>query len=250
MARIIAIILQKGGTAKSVTTANLGMALAEFGDRVLLIDMDPQASLTESLGIKPAELTSSLNEVLSGEADLTDVARAVGPLTLIPSVIDLASAELLMSAEVGRDQILTEALGPVLDQYDWILIDCPPSLSLLTLNALTAADDYLVPCETQFLALRGLDHLTRTVERIRRRTNPRLKLLGILPTKYNPRTTLDNEVLAELRARYPGKVFEPIKFSVRFSESTVAGKALLEYDPKHAGAQSYRDLAKEIRRAS
>ncbi|MFV9505977.1 MAG: ParA family protein [Oscillochloridaceae bacterium umkhey_bin13] len=249
MARIVAIILQKGGTAKSVTTANLGMALAERGQRVLLIDLDPQASLTESLGVKPTDLHRSLHEVLIGEAALREVALPIGPLTLIPSVIDLASAELLMSAEVGRDQILTEALAPVLDQFDWILIDCPPSLSLLTLNALTAADEYLVPCETQFLALRGLDHLTKTIERIRRRTNPRLGLLGVLPTKYNPRTTLDNEVLAELRARYPGKVFEPIKFSVRFSESTVAGKALLEYDPKHPGAQSYRDLAEVVSRA-
>lgn len=250
MARIVAIILQKGGTAKSVTTANLGMGLAERGQRVLLIDLDPQASLTESLGVKPTDLTKSINEVLMGEATILDVALPVGPLTLIPSVIDLASAELLMSAEVGRDQILTEALAPALDRYDWILIDCPPSLSLLTLNALTAADEYLVPCETQFLALRGLDHLTKTIDRIKRRTNPRLKLLGVLPTKYNPRTTLDNEVLAELRDRYPGKVFEPIKFSVRFSESTVAGKALLEYDPKHAGAQAYRDLAEVISRAS
>jgi len=249
MARIIAIILQKGGTAKSVTTANLGIALAERGQRVLLVDLDPQASLTESLGLKPTDLTKSLYEVLIGEAAITGVSVPVGGITLVPSVIDLASAELLMSAEVGRDQILTEALAPVIDQYDWILIDCPPSLSLLTLNALTAADSYLVPCETQFLALRGLDHLTRTIERVKRRTNPRLKLLGVLPTKYNPRTTLDNEVLAELRARFPGKVFEPVKFSVRFSESTVAGKALLEYDPKHAGAQSYRDLAEVISRA-
>ena len=250
MARIVAIILQKGGTAKSVTTANLGMALAERGQRVLLIDLDPQASLTESLGVKPTDLVKSLHEVLMGEATLAEVALQVGPLNLIPSVIDLASAELLMSAEVGRDQILTEALAPAIDRYDWILIDCPPSLSLLTLNALTAADEYLVPCETQFLALRGLDHLTKTIERIRRRTNPRLKLLGVLPTKYNPRTTLDNEVLAELHERYPGKVFHPIKFSVRFSESTVAGKALLQYDPKHVGAQAYRDPAEVISRAS
>ncbi len=249
MARIIAIILQKGGTAKSVTTANLGMALAERGQRVMLVDLDPQASLTESLGLKPSDLTMSLYEVLMGEAAITDVCVSVGPLTLVPSVIDLASAELMMSAEVGRDQILTEALAPVLDTYDWIIIDCPPSLSLLTLNALTAADSYLVPCETQFLALRGLDHLTRTIERVKRRTNPRLKLLGVLPTKYNPRTTLDNEVLEELRTRFPGKVFDPVKFSVRFSESTVAGKTLLEYDPKHVGAQSYRDLAEVISRA-
>jgi chromosome partitioning protein len=249
MARIIAIILQKGGTAKSVTTANLGMALAERGQRVLLLDLDPQASLTESLGVKPTDLTRSLHEVLLGEVALLDVAIPIDSFTLIPSVIDLASAEILMSAEVGRDQILTEALAPALDQFDWILIDCPPSLSLLTLNALTAADEYLVPCETQFLALRGLDHLTRTIERIKRRTNPRLRLLGVLPTKFNPRTTLDNEVLAELHTRYPGKVFDPVKFSVRFSESTVAGKPLLAYDPKHPGAQTYRDLAEVISRA-
>jgi chromosome partitioning protein len=249
MARIIAIILQKGGTAKSVTTANLGMALAERGQRVLLLDLDPQASLTESLGVKPTDLTRSLHEVLLGEVALLDVAIPIDSFTLIPSVIDLASAEILMSAEVGRDQILTEALAPALDQFDWILIDCPPSLSLLTLNALTAADEYLVPCETQFLALRGLDHLTRTIERIKRRTNPRLRLLGVLPTKFNPRTTLDNEVLAELPTRYPGKVFDPVKFSVRFSESTVAGKPLLAYDPKHPGAQTYRDLAEVISRA-
>ena len=250
MARIVAIILQKGGTAKSVTTANLGMALAERGQRVLLVDLDPQASLTESLGIKPTDLKQSLYEVLMGEAPLADVSLAVGPLTLVPSVIDLASAELLMNAEVGRDQILTEALGSVVDHYDWILIDCPPSLSILTLNALTAADCYLVPCETQFLALRGLDHLTKTIERVKRRTNPQLTLLGVLPTKYNPRTVLDNDVLAELRARYPGKVFEPIKFSVRFSESTVAGQPLVIYDPKHPGAQAYRDLSEVISRGT
>lgn len=250
MARIVAIILQKGGTAKSVTTANLGTALAEQGQRVLLIDLDPQASLTESLGVKPTDLQRSLHEVLMGEIALPDVSIPIGHITLVPSVIDLASAELFMNAEVGRDQILTEALAPVLDQYDWILIDCPPSLSLLTLNALTAADSYLVPCETQFLALRGLDHLTKTIERVKRRTNPRLTLLGVLPTKFNPRTVLDNDVLAELRSRYPGKVFEPIKFSVRFSESTVAGQPLIIYDPKHPGAQAYRELAEVISRAS
>lgn len=153
------------------------------------------------------------------------------------------------AAQLSQLPLLTETLAPALDQFDWILIDCPPSLSLLTLNALTAADEYLVPCETQFLALRGLDHLTRTIERIKRRTNPRLRMLGVLPTKFNPRTTLDNEVLAELHERYPGKVFEPVKFSVRFSESTVAGKPLLAYDPKHPGAQTYRDLAEVISRA-
>jgi chromosome partitioning protein len=246
MARILAVILQKGGTAKSVTTANLGVALAERGQRVLLVDLDPQASLTELLGINPATLSATIYDVLLGERILADTLVPVSGVDLAPSIIDLASAESQLSNEVGRDQILTEALAPLAAVYDWILIDCPPSLGLLTINALTAADAYLVPCETQFLALRGLDHLQKTVDRVRRRTNPRLQLLGVLPTKFNPRTTLDNEVLAELEQRFPGKVFEPIRFSVRFSEATVAGKPLLEYDPKHAGAQAYRELAEVI----
>lgn len=246
MGKIVAVILQKGGTGKSATVANLGAALARLEQKVLAIDLDPQASLTDSLGISPSDLTHSIYEVLLGRKGLADILIKAGEMTLCPSTIDLAALEGQLSQQVGREQVLSEALADVAAAYDWILLDCPPSLGLLTINALTAADLFLIPCQTNYLALRGLDHLLDTVRLVQRRTNPRLRLLGVLPTLYDARTVHHNEVLDELQRRFPGQVFEPVRMSVKFAESSVAGQPLVVSSPSNPVSKTYLELAKRV----
>jgi chromosome partitioning protein len=248
MARIIALANQKGGVGKTTSTINLGAALAECGRRVLLVDVDPQASLTDALGIDASALPHSIYDVLTDGLALTTIVQQVGTLTVAPATIDLAVAEMQLLNEVGREQILSDALATVVDAYDEVLIDCPPSLGILTINALTAADAVIVPVECQYLALRGLTQLMQSIEKIRRRTNPRLILLGVLPTMYDNRTVHEQEVLERLHAQFPHQVFTPIRRSVRFAETTVAGQSMLEYDAQHPGAQAYRALAAEVLR--
>lgn len=246
MGKIVAVILQKGGTGKSATVANLGAALARLGQKVLAVDLDPQASLTDSLGISPSDLKHSIYEVLLGRIGLADILIKAGEMTLCPSTIDLAALEGQLSQQVGREQVLSEALADVAGAYDWILLDCPPSLGLLTINALTAADLFLIPCQTNYLALRGLDHLLDTVRLVQRRTNPRLRLLGVLPTLYDARTVHHNEVLAELQKRFPGQVFEPVRMSVKFAESSVSGQPLVVSSPSNPVSKTYFDLAQRV----
>lgn len=246
MARIIALANQKGGVAKTSSAINLGAALAEQGRRVLLIDLDPQASLTAALGINPADLPASIHEVLMHKMTMPDILVATASLQVAPATIDLAEAEVHLLNEVGREQVLAEALADVAEAFDDILIDCPPSLTQLTINALTAADGVLVPIDCSFLALRGLDQLMNTITKIRRRSNPQLRFLGVLPTMYEARTLHERDVLAKLEQRFPGQVFAPIPRSVRFRDSTLAGVPMLTYDPTHAGSEAYRTLAREV----
>ena len=167
-------------------------------------------------------------------------------MTIAPATIDLAAAEMQLINDVGREHILADALAPVVGRFDDVLIDCPPSLGILTINALTAADSVLIPVECHYLALRGLDQLMQSVAKIQRRTNPRLSLLGVLPTMYDARTVHEQEVLGDLRERFPGKVFAPIRRSIRFAETALAGRSMLDYDPSHPGAHDFQNLAEEL----
>lgn len=246
MARIIALANQKGGVAKTSSAINLGAALAELGHRVLLIDLDPQASLTAALGIDPADLSASIHEVLMHKMAMPGILVSAAGLQVAPATIDLAEAEVHLLNEVGREKVLIEALADVAGAFDDILIDCPPSLGQLTINALTAADAVLVPIECSYLALRGLDQLMNTIAKIQRRSNAQLRLLGILPTMYEGRTLHEREVLTNLQERFPDQVFTPIPRSVRFRDSTLAGVPLLTYDSSHPGSVAYRTLAREV----
>lgn len=250
MARIITLANQKGGVAKTSSAINLGAALAELDYRVLLVDLDPQSSLTAAIGIDPATLTASIYDVLVRHHRIADTILSSGKLYVAPATIDLAAAEAHLLTEVGREHVLSDALADVADQYDFILIDCPPSLGQLTINGLSSADQVLVPTECQYLALRGMEQLMDSIQKVQRRTNPRLKLLGILPTMFENRTVHEQEVLEILQHRFPDKVFAPIRKSIRFPESTVAGKPLLDYDPTHPGADAYRTLAREVLHAA
>lgn len=250
MARILALANQKGGVGKTTSAINLGAAMAAAGRRVLLVDIDPQASLTDALGIDASHLARSIYDVLLGEVPIGSILQDTGTLTVAPATIDLAAADMQLINEVGRERLLADALAPVTESFDEILIDCPPSLGLLTVNALTAADAVIIPVECHYMALRGLTQLAQSIEKIQRRANARLRILGVLPTMYDPRTVHEHEVLEELRNLFPGRVYTPIRRSIRFAETALAGKPMLDYDPAHAGAQAYRSLAEEVLHAS
>ncbi len=249
MAQVIAIANTKGGVGKTTTAINLGAGLHKLGKRVLLVDLDPQSALTASLGINPAEITRSVYNVMIDDGTrASDVIQTtVSGLDVLPATIDLSAAELELVSEIGRESILRDALEPVTGNYDYILIDCNPSLGLLTVNALTAADGVIIPLQCEYLAMRGLQLLLRSIERVRTKLNPKLKITGILPTMFDARTTHSNEVLDEARNAFGSKVFDVvIKSSVRFKEAPVSGQSLLDYAPTHEGARAYRKLAEVI----
>jgi chromosome partitioning protein len=248
--RIIALANQKGGVGKTTSTINLGAALAELGQRVLIVDFDPQGGCALGLGVEPSSLEVSVyNALLDRNCDVESVIvkTSVHNLELLPSNIDLAAAELMLVQEVAREQSLMRVLAPLRSRYDFILIDCPPSLGLLTINALTAADGVIVPLETEYYALRGMGLLMDSIDRIRERLNPRLHVDGIVATMVDTRTLHSKEVLERVREAFGSRLFDtPIRKTVRFAEAPVAGEPILTYAPSSAGATAYRNLAKEV----
>jgi len=247
---LIAMCNQKGGVGKTTTTINLGAALVELGRRVLLIDFDPQGSLSVGLGVNSHNLEASVYDVLMRRG--TDAASVIVPtkvpgLDLLPANIDLSAAEVQLVSEVAREHTLSRAIAPLKPLYDTILIDCAPSLGLLTVNALTCADGVLIPLESEFFALRGVAMLTDTIAKVRERLNHRLQLIGILGTMYDPRTLHNREVLDRVREAFGDTVFTTkIRRTVKFPETTVAGEPITTYAPSSPGAEQYRNLAKEV----
>jgi len=251
MARVLAVANQKGGVGKTTTVINLAVALAELGHRVLVVDLDPQSALSIGAGVDMATLSRSVYDVLiNPDLPARDVIRSLRPglaLDLLPSNIDLAGAEMELMSEIGREAILRERLDGLRAEYDFIIIDTPPSLGLLTINALTAADGIIVPLQCEYLAMRGMQQLLQTIRKVQTKINPRLEIVGILGTMYDSRTIHAREVLEEVRAVFGDLVFEPvIKKSIRFAEAPVVNMSLIEYDPRHDGSEAYRQLAKEI----
>ncbi len=249
-AKVIAMCNQKGGVGKTTSTINLGAALAEYGRKVLLVDLDPQGALSAGLGVPHYELAHTIHNLLvEPRVAIDDVLMQtrIENLDLVPSNIDLSAAEIQLVNEVGREHSLTRALRPVLDRYDYLLVDCQPSLGLLTVNGLACADGVLIPTECEYFSLRGLALLTDTVEKVRDRLNPKLEISGILLTRYDPRTVNSREVMARVVERFGDLVFDTvITRTVRFPETTVAGEPITTWAPKSGGAQAYRALAREV----
>jgi chromosome partitioning protein len=249
-ARVIAMCNQKGGVGKTTTTINLGAALAEYGRRVLLVDFDPQGALSVGLGVNPHELDRTVyNLLMERGCTLDDVLLKTNlpGLDLLPGNIDLSAAEVQLVGEVAREQVLLRALEPVLDDYDIVLIDCQPSLGLLTVNALTAAHGVIVPLECEFFALRGVALLVDTINKVQERLNRGLQIDGILATMYDARTLHGREVLARVVEAFDDTVFHTvINRTVRFPETTVVGEPITTYASASAGATAYRQLAREV----
>jgi chromosome partitioning protein len=249
-ARVIALVNQKGGVGKTTTTINLGASLAEYGRRVLLVDFDPQGALSVGLGVNPMELDRTVyNLLMERGVNIDDILlKTVTPgMDLLPSNIDLSAAEVQLVTEVARESSLARALKPAMSEYDYIIIDCQPSLGLLTVNALTAAHSVIVPLECEFFALRGVALLTETIEKVRERLNPELELDGILATMYDARTVHSREVLARVVQAFGDQVFHTvIGRTVRFPETTVAGEPITSYASSSVGAAAYRQLAREV----
>ena len=246
MANVIALANQKGGVAKTTTTLNLGVALRELGHRVLVIDLDPQGNLTMSQGMNPDAIERSMFDVLVHRVPISDIIKTVEVDVAVAS-IDLAGAELALSALIGRERALEKALVEVRDRYDYVLIDTPPSLGLLTINAFVAADGVIVPVQCEYLSLRGLVQLENTLAMVRENLNPRVRVQGIVPTMYDGRTLHAREAIEILEEHFGDLVYGTrIRKTVRYAEAPVKGSSVLKYDPTGPAAQAYRDLAKEV----
>jgi chromosome partitioning protein len=246
MAKVIAFANQKGGVAKTTTTLNLGVALGELGNRVLLIDLDPQGNLTMSQGMNPDAIERSMFDVLVHRVPISDVIHTV-EVDIAVASIDLAGAELSLSSMIGRERALDKALVEVRDRYDYILLDTPPSLGLLTINAFVAADGVIVPVQCEYLSLRGLVQLENTLAMVRENLNPSVRVQGIVPTMYDGRTLHAREAIEILEEHFGDLVYETrIRKTVRYAEAPVKGSSVLRYDPTGPAAQAYRDLAKEV----
>ncbi len=249
-ARVIAMCNQKGGVGKTTTTINLGAALAEVGRRVLLVDFDPQGALSVGLGVPVNELDVTVyNLLIERGHDIRDVIKHTRwqGLDVLPANIDLSAAEMKLVSEVAREQILAGVLRPVLDDYDVVLIDCQPSLGLLTVNALTAAHGVIIPLECEFFAMRGVALLVETIAKITDRLNPRLEVDGILATMYDGRTLHSREVVASVVEHFGDQVFHTvISRTVKFPDASLAAEPITTYDATHKGADAYRQLAREL----
>ena len=244
--RVIALANQKGGVAKTTTTLNLGVAFKEMGHRVLLIDLDPQGNLTMSQGLNPDAIECSMFDVLVHRIPISDVIEHV-EVDLAVSSIDLAGAELALSAMMGRERALEKALVEVREKYDFILIDTPPSLGLLTINAFVAATGVIVPVQCEYLSLRGLVQLENTLAMVRENLNPRVGVEGIVPTMYDGRTLHSREAIEILEENFGDLVYRTrIRKTVRYAEAPVKGSSVLKYDPTGPAAEAYRELAKEV----
>jgi chromosome partitioning protein len=241
---VFAVANQKGGVAKTTTVHALGAALAEQGRRVLLVDLDPQGCLTFSLGIDPNVLARSLHDVFVHRTAAAEVLLKIGDLHLLPATIDLAGTEVHLLTRAGREYALARALDPIKGDYDFVLVDCPPSLGVLTINGLTAADEVLVPLQCETLSHRGVGQLLETIEDVRSFTNPGLRVRGVVATMFDARTRLSREVLDDVKTRYGIEVLEPpVPKSVRVAEAPGKGKSVLEHAGRSASAEAYRALA-------
>jgi chromosome partitioning protein len=246
LGQVIALANQKGGVAKTTTTLNLAVAFQEQGFSVLGVDLDPQGNLTMSQGMDPDSVERSMFDVLVHSLPIDEVIHRT-EVDLAVSSIDLAGAELALSSMIGRERALQKALLPVRSRYDYILVDTPPSLGLLTINALTAADGVIVPVQCEYLSLRGLVQLESTLSMIRENLNPTVEIRGILPTMYDGRTLHSREAVEMLKENFGDLVFDTrIRKTVRYAEAPVQGSSVLKYDPGGSAAQAYRDLAKEV----
>src|SRR5881296_4309813 len=246
LGRVIAFANQKGGVAKTTTTLNLGVALKEKGHEVLLVDLDPQGNLTMSQGWNPDEIERSMFDVLVHKLPIEEIIR-VAEVDVAVSSIDLAGAELALSSMIGRERALETALVSVKAKYDYILIDTPPSLGLLTINALVASDGVIVPVQCEYLSLRGLVQLENTLSMIRENLNPHVAIGGILPTMYDTRTLHSREAIEILEENFGDLVFKTrIRKTVRYAEAPVKGSSIIKYDPTGPAAEAYRSLAKEV----
>ncbi|MGN6432033.1 MAG: ParA family protein [Gaiellaceae bacterium] len=246
LGRVIAFANQKGGVAKTTTALNLGVAFAEQGIKVLLVDLDPQGNLTMSQGLNPDAIERSMFDVLVHRVPITEVIHHA-EVDLAVSSIDLAGAELALSSMIGRERALEKALAPVKDNYNYVLVDTPPSLGLLTINALVAANGVIVPVQCEYLSLRGLVQLENTLSMIRENLNPDVAIQGILPTMYDKRTLHSREAVEILEENFGNLVFDTkIRKTIRYAEAPVKGSSVLKYDPTGNAAEAYRKLAKEV----
>ncbi|HEY8314052.1 MAG TPA: AAA family ATPase [Candidatus Baltobacteraceae bacterium] len=249
LSRIIALVNQKGGVGKSTTTVNLGAALAVLGKKVLIVDLDPQGNTTTGFGINKQELKRDVYDMLLHHSGISDVLKQteIEGLHIIPATINLAGAEIELVSALSRENRLKGVLGPIAGAYDFVLIDCPPSLGLLTINALTATEEIIIPVQAEYYALEGLSQLTSVVRRVQEVLNPKLQVTGVLVTMFDGRTKLAMEVLDELNAYFPRQMFKTqIPRNVRLSEAPSFGKPAILFDLKSRGSQAYLSLAREM----